>query len=465
MTSRFKSRRWRVAFYIAMSLALLLLVFTVKPIKFFRNSGVSLADVSGFDAGRGDGDDNRDPSVFRLTLPWAPGVEHTIAQGYGVGMHQRLNSECCNNDFYALDFDLPEDEPVYPVAAGVVQYAGPALGAWSAYGNIVFIDHRNGYQSLYAHLNSLFVSTGQSVTTNDPNPIGGAGKSGTEGNHLHFALYRGAQFQQMGAINLKTAAGAGPYGGESARPELFTDCIKIGEQSCIGLAPGDRLWRGRDIEQEDLIDGPVRLTWRVPSLASSYHLQVRPLNDDGPGVDMIISDPAMVASGRYEISSPRLGQGNYLLLPGATYSWRVRFTNGMSLLDLDLWTPWSEWQWFRTLSPKSLTLKVDNANDISRDKTPTIRWTDSNPTDFYYEVQLSSDIKFRRESDAIAPVFWNLVHGGEAKPLNSWTVPDAYALSPGTYYVRVRQRLQATPAGTQERGISWTDPVAITITP
>jgi len=62
--------------------------------------------------------------------------------------------------------------------------AGPALGG---YGNMIMIDHGNGYQSLYAHLSSVGVSCGQSVLQGQY--IGSAGNSGfSTGPHLHLEI-------------------------------------------------------------------------------------------------------------------------------------------------------------------------------------------------------------------------------------------------------------------------------------
>ncbi|MCX6023338.1 MAG: hypothetical protein NTZ05_16745, partial [Chloroflexi bacterium] len=77
----------------------------------------------------------------------------------------------------------------------------------------------------------------------------------------------------------------------------------------------------------------------------------------------------------------------------------------------------------------------------------SVQWTDLNPAVFYYEVQVSPDPRFNTDpAQATAAVWWNLVHGGQTAPLNSWRMPP---LEPGvTYYWRVRPRLQgdATPA-------------------
>jgi murein DD-endopeptidase MepM/ murein hydrolase activator NlpD len=75
-------------------------------------------------------------------------------------------------------------EPVYAVDAGVIVYAG--WNDWG-YGNMIMVDHGNGWQSLYAHLNSLNVGCGQSVDMGWAiGTIGSTGKS--SGSHLHFEL-------------------------------------------------------------------------------------------------------------------------------------------------------------------------------------------------------------------------------------------------------------------------------------
>ena len=65
---------------------------------------------------------------------------------------------------------------------GVVVYAG-----WNdyGYGNMIMIDHGNGYQTLYAHLSVINVRCGASVYQGSV--IGAAGSTGNStGPHLHF---------------------------------------------------------------------------------------------------------------------------------------------------------------------------------------------------------------------------------------------------------------------------------------
>jgi murein DD-endopeptidase MepM/ murein hydrolase activator NlpD len=75
-------------------------------------------------------------------------------------------------------------EPIYAVDAGVIVYSG-----WNdyGYGNMIMIDHGNGWQSLYGHLNSIAVICGQSVDMGTV--IGTLGSTGrSSGSHLHFEL-------------------------------------------------------------------------------------------------------------------------------------------------------------------------------------------------------------------------------------------------------------------------------------
>jgi murein DD-endopeptidase MepM/ murein hydrolase activator NlpD len=73
---------------------------------------------------------------------------------------------------------------VYAADSGVVVYAG-----WSnyGYGNLVVIDHGNGWQTAYAHLSAFSVGCGQSVSRGIM--IGALGSTGNStGPHLHFEM-------------------------------------------------------------------------------------------------------------------------------------------------------------------------------------------------------------------------------------------------------------------------------------
>lgn len=96
------------------------------------------------------------------------------------------------NDYWsghlAIDIGVGIGMPVYAADHGVVVFSGWASGG---YGNVVIVDHGNGYQTLYAHLNQTSVGCGQSVYQGDV--IGRGGSSGNStGPHLHFEVrYQG----------------------------------------------------------------------------------------------------------------------------------------------------------------------------------------------------------------------------------------------------------------------------------
>lgn len=83
-----------------------------------------------------------------------------------------------------LDYSGSAGDSIYAVDSGVVVYSG-----WSnyGYGNLVVIDHGNGWVSAYAHLNDVYVYCGQSIFQGASiGPMGSTGNS--TGPHLHFEL-------------------------------------------------------------------------------------------------------------------------------------------------------------------------------------------------------------------------------------------------------------------------------------
>lgn len=108
-----------------------------------------------------------------------PTTEHSISgYNYDPGVHP------------AIDISGQIGNPVFAADSGVVVFAG-----WSefGYGNLIVIDHGNGWQSAYAHLNAVGVSCGMSVFRGGA--IATLGNTGNStGPHLHFELiFNGAK--------------------------------------------------------------------------------------------------------------------------------------------------------------------------------------------------------------------------------------------------------------------------------
>jgi murein DD-endopeptidase MepM/ murein hydrolase activator NlpD len=88
------------------------------------------------------------------------------------------------SNHYGIDISGTNGDPVVAVDNGVVVYAG--LNDWG-YGQMIVIDHGEGWQSLYAHLAGINVKCGQEVYSGDK--IGTIGDTGmAQGAHLHFEL-------------------------------------------------------------------------------------------------------------------------------------------------------------------------------------------------------------------------------------------------------------------------------------
>lgn len=84
----------------------------------------------------------------------------------------------------AIDIALAEGNAVFAADTGTVTYA-----SWNVYGygNLIVINHGNGYETFYAHLSGINVVPGQIVYQG--NVIGYSGDTGnSSGPHIHFEI-------------------------------------------------------------------------------------------------------------------------------------------------------------------------------------------------------------------------------------------------------------------------------------
>jgi murein DD-endopeptidase MepM/ murein hydrolase activator NlpD len=82
-----------------------------------------------------------------------------------------------------IDLAARTGTPVVAAGAGKVVRAGEASG----YGNLVVVDHGNGTQTRYAHLDRVDVKVGDVLDAGQP--LGAAGATGrVTGAHLHFEI-------------------------------------------------------------------------------------------------------------------------------------------------------------------------------------------------------------------------------------------------------------------------------------
>jgi len=85
----------------------------------------------------------------------------------------------------AVDLSAPEGTPIKAAMEGKVS----AVGFDKTYGNYVILTHSGGFQTMYAHLNTVTVKKGGQI--GQGGQIGTVGTTGySTGPHLHFAIYK-----------------------------------------------------------------------------------------------------------------------------------------------------------------------------------------------------------------------------------------------------------------------------------
>ena len=187
--------------------------------------------------------------------------------------------------------------------------------------------------------------------------------------------------------------------------------------------------------------GPL-LKWTQPPGTTWFQVQVIPFNEDGPGINLVIGDGALVQAAQYQVLGPNFGSAdpNYVMLPGMTYLWRVRTSTVLTNPTAADWSAWAVSS-FKTppASSSTITRVAPPFFGEVRTLTPTLTWANSNTAVFYYEVQVSKDYEFGPN----AFLYSEYVHGGASTPANSYVVPAAFPLEAGEiYYWRVRPRIQ-----------------------
>jgi murein DD-endopeptidase MepM/ murein hydrolase activator NlpD len=104
-----------------------------------------------------------------------------------------------------IDFKASVGDPVLAVADGVVSYAGVRSG----YGNVIEIDHGNGYVTRYAHNSRLVGHVGDLVRAGQE--IAKAGSTGrSTGAHVHFEVWTNGR-----VVNPRQFLGANGIGAKS----------------------------------------------------------------------------------------------------------------------------------------------------------------------------------------------------------------------------------------------------------
>lgn len=130
-----------------------------------------------------------------------PGGLHTTCRGYFYG-----EGDHTGQDYYAIDWPYANLNNIWGQddQSATVKHAGWTQGSFFGYGIWVVLQNNNGITSYYAHLSSVSVTVGQTVTFTTQ-----FAKSGCTGNctgyHVHVTWCKNPSFDQYGQ----------PYGGTS----------------------------------------------------------------------------------------------------------------------------------------------------------------------------------------------------------------------------------------------------------
>lgn len=105
-----------------------------------------------------------------------------LTSGFGLRTDPLVREERFHK---GIDIAAPEGSPIKAAEAGTVVFSGVVSG----YGNLVEIDHGNGFVTKYAHTQENLVVVGQKVGAGQLIArVGATGRS--TGSHLHFEVHK-----------------------------------------------------------------------------------------------------------------------------------------------------------------------------------------------------------------------------------------------------------------------------------
>lgn len=125
-------------------------------------------------------------SGFRARKGFLPMPARGLVEvGFGRVVNPRFNTVTVQK---GVDIRAPQGSPVVSVGAGTVAFSGWLKG----YGNLLIIDHGDGYHSLLAHLQRSDVEVGNEVEEGET--VGAVGDTGSlKGTYLYFEIRKQGQ--------------------------------------------------------------------------------------------------------------------------------------------------------------------------------------------------------------------------------------------------------------------------------
>ena len=132
----------------------------------------------------------KDPAAAKIFGPGFCGTQTEGLVGTGSFVYPTIMHWLSGTDYlpeinhWGIDLAGTMGSAIYAADSGVIVYAG--WNDWG-YGNVIVIDHGDGWQTLYAHLSEFKVGCGLSVHQGDVIALMGSTGHST-GPHLHFEI-------------------------------------------------------------------------------------------------------------------------------------------------------------------------------------------------------------------------------------------------------------------------------------
>ena len=106
-----------------------------------------------------------------------------LASGFGTRIDPFLKVKRMH---YGLDFSIKVGTPIYATADGKAEIVKTSFGG---FGKHIYLDHGNGYKTVYAHLDKFNIKRGQKVKRGEL--IAYSGNSGrSTAPHLHYEVHK-----------------------------------------------------------------------------------------------------------------------------------------------------------------------------------------------------------------------------------------------------------------------------------
>ncbi|MGX6646626.1 peptidoglycan DD-metalloendopeptidase family protein [Maricaulaceae bacterium MS644] len=121
-----------------------------------------------------------------------------ISSNFGMRFHPVLQTNRAHN---GTDFAAPRGTPIMAAGAGVVARAN----RFGSFGNYIRIQHANGYETAYAHLNGFARGIRAGARVQQGQTIGYVGTTGrSTGPHLHYEVHLNGRPTNPLALDLPT---------------------------------------------------------------------------------------------------------------------------------------------------------------------------------------------------------------------------------------------------------------------